>query len=36
LERNDIYSSLWYQQNTHLTPAARTDKPNFRSPTLVS
>jgi subfamily B ATP-binding cassette protein HlyB/CyaB len=36
LERNDTYSSLWYQQNTHLTPAARADKPTFRSPTLVS
>ncbi|UGY13123.1 peptidase domain-containing ABC transporter [Bradyrhizobium septentrionale] len=35
LERNDIYSSLWYQQNTHLVPAGRSDK-NFRSPTLVS
>ncbi len=36
LERNDIYSSLWYLQNTHLAPAARTDRPRFRSPTLVS
>jgi ATP-binding cassette subfamily B protein len=36
LERNDIYSSLWYQQNTHLVPANRNDRPNFRSPTLVS
>ena len=36
LERNDIYSSLWHQQNTHLAPAGRNDKPNFRSPTLVS
>ncbi|MGY3614451.1 peptidase domain-containing ABC transporter [Bradyrhizobium sp. USDA 10063] len=36
LERNDIYSSLWYQQNTHLTPAAHNDRPNFRSPSLVS
>ncbi|MGY4320286.1 peptidase domain-containing ABC transporter [Bradyrhizobium sp. JR3.5] len=35
LERNDIYSSLWYQQNTHLVPAGRNEK-NFRSPTLVS
>lgn len=35
LERNDIYSSLWYQQNTHLVPTGRTEK-NFRSPTLVS
>ncbi len=29
LERNDIYSSLWYQQNTHLAPAVHRDKPNF-------
>lgn len=36
LERNDIYGSLWYQQNTHLVPAGRSDKPNFRSPSLVS
>ncbi|WP_438278630.1 peptidase domain-containing ABC transporter [Nitrobacter sp.] len=35
LERNDIYSSLWYQQNTHLVPAVRSDKPKLRSPTLV-
>lgn len=35
LERNDIYSSLWYQQNTHLVPTGRNEK-NFRSPTLVS
>jgi subfamily B ATP-binding cassette protein HlyB/CyaB len=36
LERNDIYSSLWHQQNSHLAPAVRSDRPNFRSPTLVS
>jgi ATP-binding cassette, subfamily B, bacterial HlyB/CyaB len=36
LERNDIYSSLWYQQNTHLAPAIRNDRRGFRSPTLVS
>ena len=36
LERNDIYSSLWFQQNTHLAPTGRNDRPNFRSPTLVS
>jgi ATP-binding cassette, subfamily B, bacterial HlyB/CyaB len=36
LERNDIYSSLWHQQNAHMAPAARNDRPNFRSPTLVS
>jgi ATP-binding cassette, subfamily B, bacterial HlyB/CyaB len=36
LERNDIYSSLWHQQNMHLAPTARSDRPTFRSPTLVS
>lgn len=35
LERNDIYSSLWYQQNTHLAPTVRSDRPKLRSPTLV-
>lgn len=30
LERNDIYSGLWHQQNKHVTAPAR------RSPTLVS
>ncbi|WP_157158461.1 ATP-binding cassette domain-containing protein, partial [Bradyrhizobium genomosp. III] len=33
---NDIYSSLWYQQNAHLVPAARNDRSTFGSPTLVS
>ncbi|MGY3412976.1 ABC-type bacteriocin/lantibiotic exporter with double-glycine peptidase domain [Bradyrhizobium sp. GM5.1] len=36
LARNDIYSSLWYQQNTHLAPAARNDRSRLGSPTLVS
>jgi subfamily B ATP-binding cassette protein HlyB/CyaB len=35
LGRNEIYSSLWHQQNSHLASAAR-DKPSFRTPTLVS
>jgi ATP-binding cassette subfamily B protein len=35
LGRNDIYSALWHQQNSHLGSTAR-DKPTFRSPTLVS
>ncbi len=34
LERNEIYSSLWHQQNSHLV--ATRDKPPFRSPILVS
>jgi subfamily B ATP-binding cassette protein HlyB/CyaB len=34
LSRNEIYSSLWHQQNSHLTTTR--DKPAFRSPTLVS
>jgi ATP-binding cassette, subfamily B, bacterial HlyB/CyaB len=34
LARNEIYSSLWHQQNSHLTTTR--DKPAFRSPTLVS
>jgi subfamily B ATP-binding cassette protein HlyB/CyaB len=36
LERNDIYSSLWHQQNSHMMVPARRDKPSFRNPTLVS
>jgi subfamily B ATP-binding cassette protein HlyB/CyaB len=36
LERNDIYGSLWHQQNMHLAHAAGSDRPTFRSPTLVS
>ena len=36
LERNDIYSGLWHQQNNHLPAAGRNDKPTHRSPTLVS
>ncbi len=35
LERNEIYSSLWHQQNNHLTPA-RPARPALRGPTLVS
>ena len=35
LGRNEIYGSLWHQQNSHLASAAR-DKPTFRTPTLVS
>jgi subfamily B ATP-binding cassette protein HlyB/CyaB len=34
LARNEIYSSLWHQQNSHIM--ATRDKPAFRSPTLVS
>ena len=36
LARNDIYSSLWHQQNMHLVPAVRNDRSRFGSPTLVS
>jgi subfamily B ATP-binding cassette protein HlyB/CyaB len=36
LERNDIYSGLWHQQNNHLPSPARGDRPAYRSPTLVS
>jgi ATP-binding cassette subfamily B protein len=36
LERNDIYSGLWHQQNNHLPGGDRKDKPTYRSPTLVS
>lgn len=34
LNRNDIYGSLWHQQNSHLVSTVR-DKPSFRNPTLV-
>jgi ATP-binding cassette, subfamily B, bacterial HlyB/CyaB len=34
LERNEIYSSLWHRQNSHLMTTR--DKPALRSPTLVS
>src|SRR6516162_3092609 len=34
LERNEIYSSLWHQQNGHLLSSG--SKPPRRSPTLVS
>jgi ATP-binding cassette subfamily B protein len=33
LARNDIYSGLWHQQNSHMVVS---HKPSFRSPTLVS
>jgi len=36
LERNDIYSSLWHLQNSHMMVPTRRDKPSFRNPTLVS
>jgi ATP-binding cassette subfamily B protein len=35
LARNDIYSSLWYQQNSHAI-ATRRPRPNYGGPTLVS
>jgi subfamily B ATP-binding cassette protein HlyB/CyaB len=35
LGRNEIYSSLWHQQNSHLASVVR-EKPSFRTPTLVS
>jgi ATP-binding cassette subfamily B protein len=35
LARNDIYSSLWYQQNRHAI-ATRRPRPNYGGPTLVS
>ena len=36
LERNDIYGGLWHQQNNHLSSPAKSDRPAYRSPTLVS
>lgn len=33
LQRNEIYSGLWHQQNSHAMPTRR---PTYRSPTLVS
>jgi ATP-binding cassette subfamily B protein len=36
LARCDIYSDLWYQQNRHITGAARPDKTPFKGPSLVS
>jgi ATP-binding cassette subfamily B protein len=35
LARNEIYSSLWHQQNNHLVPT-RPARPSLRGPTLVS
>lgn len=35
LDRNEIYGSLWHQQNNHLV-VSTPDKPSFRKPTLVS
>jgi ATP-binding cassette, subfamily B, bacterial HlyB/CyaB len=35
LARNDIYSSLWYQQNRHAI-ATRRPRPNYGGPTLVA
>jgi ATP-binding cassette, subfamily B, bacterial HlyB/CyaB len=36
LARNEIYSSLWHQQNSHLGPPTRPARPSLRGPTLVS
>ena len=37
LQRCDIYSDLWHQQNRHvIAPNARRESPEKRSPTLVS
>jgi ATP-binding cassette subfamily B protein len=33
LARNEIYGSLWHQQNSHAT---RRPRPNYGGPTLVS
>jgi ATP-binding cassette, subfamily B, bacterial HlyB/CyaB len=35
LARNEIYSSLWHQQNSHLAPS-RPARPSLKGPTLVS
>jgi ATP-binding cassette subfamily B protein len=35
LGRNEIYSGLWHQQNSHLMPARRS-RSNFGGPSLVS
>ena len=35
LARNEIYSSLWHQQNNHLVPS-RPARPSLKGPTLVS
>ncbi|MGJ4927608.1 peptidase domain-containing ABC transporter [Bradyrhizobium sp. HKCCYLS2038] len=36
LERNEIYSSLWHQQNSHALAAPRRGRPGYGGPTLVS
>ncbi|MGJ5206480.1 peptidase domain-containing ABC transporter [Bradyrhizobium sp. HKCCYLR20261] len=36
LERNEIYSSLWHQQNSHAMAAPRRGRPGYGGPTLVS
>nr|WP_041757945.1 peptidase domain-containing ABC transporter [Bradyrhizobium sp. ORS 278] len=36
LERNDIYSSLWHQQNSHAIAAPKRSRPGYGGPTLVS
>jgi ATP-binding cassette subfamily B protein len=36
LERCDIYSNLWYQQNRHIGPAAQIEATPIRGPRLVT
>ncbi|CCD91731.1 putative Toxin secretion ABC transporter (ATP-binding and membrane protein); hlyB-like protein [Bradyrhizobium sp. ORS 375] len=36
LDRNEIYSSLWHQQNSHAIAAPRRGRPGYGGPTLVS
>jgi subfamily B ATP-binding cassette protein HlyB/CyaB len=36
LDRCDIYSNLWHQQNQHVGSRSRRDLPSFRGPSLVS
>jgi len=35
LERCDIYSGLWYQQNTHLTPESNVERLPYRGPSVA-
>jgi len=35
LERCDIYSSLWYQQNSHLTPESNVERLPVRGPSVA-
>jgi len=35
LERCDIYSSLWYQQNSHLTPETNVERLPYRGPSVA-